>query len=140
MEKKLTLKEREVLQKKLAAEAEKYAQEHGIPLKYALREMAVNRKQDFQTAMPSWQEHDVWTWQEKIADSVLSLAVVIQQWGSEKYSVSIGIDAAVQAASAYCTDTSREGGLDSLTLDHDGKLVPATPLDSRHLPSKGKVG
>ena len=83
MEKKLTKKD-------LQDEARAYEREHGVSYKTAMREVV---KKHGGNIPPEWV-----TWQERNADDLLSLAVVIQQHGAKKYNVNIDIDTAVQAA------------------------------------------
>ena len=65
--------------------------------------------------------HEVQTWQEHVADEVLSIAVAIQQHGADKHDVSVGIDAAVQAAGmAYCSKRAHEHRLKELKRGKPG--------------------
>ena len=54
-------------------------------------------------------EQECQTFQEYVAAEVLAIAVAIQQHGKEKHKVSVGIDAAVQAASMlYCIERAHK--------------------------------
>lgn len=130
MEKKLTIpkrvKETEAQQKELRAEAEQYVEAQGMrPLtsldasRHLESELLRKRNQPLPARLQ--------TWQERNAGQLLSLAVVIQQQGAEQYGVSIGIDAAVQAASAFYKHLPAEDGGFS-----------TRGLDSRDFPFEGR--
>ena len=71
---------------------------------------------------------EVQTWQKHVADEVLAIAVAIQQHGAEKHNVSVGIDAAVQAAGmAYCSDRAHQHRRTELDRGEPGPGLDGVP-------------
>ena len=71
---------------------------------------------------------EVQTWQKHVADEVLAIAVAIQQHGTKKHNVKVGIDAAVQAAGmAYCSERAHDHRRKELDRGQPGPGLDGEP-------------